>query len=177
MKLWTIQHENVYSNMLQTGVLRADSNYICIEDFWDSYEWLMEQMKKRIGRPPQGVELPVWAWYQCDGQRKRPDMRRHVRSSEKGVPIVLLTIDVPEEKVLLSDFDYWHVVLNDGDLIYPFDEKKIFSKEERQKSWEKIFDYDKAYDNEERKSGLWTQATMWEIRAEWVEKAEFFKTR
>ena len=72
---------------------------------------MAEQMKKRIGNPPAGVDLPVWAWYQWEGKRNRPDMRQHGRSSDKGVSIVLLTIDVPEEHVLLSDFDYRHRLL------------------------------------------------------------------
>lgn len=177
MKLWTIQHRTAYEEMLQTGVLRANSSYILDEFFRDSYEWMVEQMKKRIGNPPDGVELPVWAWYQWEGNRKRPDMRHHGRSSEKGVPIVLLTIDVPDEKVLLSDFDYWHVVLNDGELIFPYDEKAVYSKEERQKSWENIFDYQCTFDDKELTTGLSTQATMWEIRDEWVLGVEHFKTR
>ena len=44
-------------------------------------------------------------------------MRAHGRNwGEKGTPIVLLTIDVPDNLVLLSDFDYWHCVLNDGEI-------------------------------------------------------------
>ena len=109
--------------------------------------------------------------------RKRPDMRHHGRSSDKGVPIVLLTIDVPEDQVLLSDFDCWHVVLNDGELIFPYDENAVYSKEERQESWENIFDYERTFDDGERIIGLSTQATMWEIKAEWVLKVEHFKTR
>ena len=176
MILWTIQHRAAYEEMLQIGVLRANSAYIFEEFFRDSYDWMVEQMKKRIGNPPEGVDLPIWAWYQWEGNRKRPDMRHHGRSSDKGVPIVLLTIDVPDDKVLLSDFDYWHVVLNDGELIFPYDENAVYSKEERQKSWENIFDYQCSFD-EERTIGLSTQATMWEIKAEWVLKVEHFKTR
>ncbi|MBR5565358.1 MAG: DUF3841 domain-containing protein [Roseburia sp.] len=177
MILWTIQHKAAYEDMLRTGVLRANPEYILEEFFRAPYEWMAEQMKKRIGTPPEGAELPVWAWYQWEGKRKRPDMRSHGCSSDKGVPIVLLTIDVPEECVLLSDFDYWHVVLNDGELIFPFDENAVYSKEERQESWEKIFDYECSFDDEDRCIGLSTQATLWEIKAEWVLKAEYFKTR
>ena len=66
MKLWTIQHKAAYEEMLRTGVLRANSAYIFEEFFRDSYDWMVEQMKKRIGNPPDGVELPVWAWYQWE---------------------------------------------------------------------------------------------------------------
>jgi len=177
MILWTIQHKAAYEEMLRTGVLRANSKYIFEESFRESYGWMADQMKRRIGNPPAGVTLPVWAWYQWEGKRKRPDMRSPGRSSDKGVPIVLLTIDVPDDQVLLSDFDYWHVVLNDGELIFPYDENTVYFKEERQKSWENIFDYECTYDEEERTIGLSTQATMWEIKTEWVLKVENFKTR
>ena len=177
MILWTIQHREAYEEMLRTGVLRANSAHIFDEFFRESYEWMAEQMKKRIGNPPEGVELPIWAWYQWEGKRKRPDMRSHGRSSDRGVPIVLLTMDVPENQVLLSDFDYWHVVLNDGHLIFPYDENAVYSKEERRESWEKIFDYECSFEEEESGIGLSTQATLWEIKADWILKAEHFKTR
>lgn len=63
MKLWTIQYKAAYEEMLRTGVLRANSAYIFEEFFRDSYDWMVEQMKKRIGNLPDGVELPVCAWY------------------------------------------------------------------------------------------------------------------
>lgn len=176
MILWTIQHKVAYDKMVQTGVLRADEDYIVDKSFKASYEWMANQMIKRIGRPPSGVSMPVWAWYQWEGKRKRLDMRSHGCWSEKGIPIVLLTIDVPDECVLLSDFDYWHVVLNDGDLIFQNDDV-AYSREERQKNWEKIFDYECFGDDERRSIGLSTQACMWEIKAEWVLKTEHFVSR
>lgn len=177
MILWTIQNAIAYEKMLQTGALRADSNYISDELFRDSYLWMAEQMKKRVGPPPEGVTFPVWAWYQWEGSRKRPDMRTHGRNwAEKGTPIVLLTIDVPEKFVLLSDFDYWHCVLNNIEIIFPFDENAIYSEEEKKKSWENIFDIECSFDDEINPI-LSTQATIWEVKSEWVKKVEHFKSR
>lgn len=162
--------------MLQTGTLRADKNHLLFDGYLiNAYRWLADQMKKRIGRPPKNVEFPVWAWYQWDGMRKRPDMRCHARASEKGVPIVLLTVDVPDDKVLLSDFLYWHCVLNDDDIIFPFDLDAVYPEEVKRKSWENIFDIECSFDGEEHKY-LSTQATMWEIKQEWIKKVEFFHT-
>lgn len=173
MILWTIQHRVAYKEMLRTGSLRANPAHICDEFFRDAYEWMAGQMKNRIGNPPEGVEFPVWTWYQWEGKRKRIDMRTHGRGSDKGEPIVLLTIDVPEEQVLLSDFDWWHAVLNNVEIIFPLEDDTVHSNEERRKSWEKIFDYECTFD-EERSTELSTQATMWEIKAEWVKKVEYF---
>ena len=46
MILWSIQHELAYEKMRQTGVLRADRNFILEGGFGNSYQWMTEQMKK-----------------------------------------------------------------------------------------------------------------------------------
>lgn len=177
MILWTIQHKCAYENMKKNGVLRANEAHLFDDSFKEAYLWMSNQMKKRIGNSPEGVIFPVWAWYQWEGKRKRLDMRVHGRGwGAKGTPIVLLTVDVPENCVLLSDFDYWHFVLNDRDIIIPYCETAIYSQEVKLKSWENIFDIDCSYDGEPHQS-LTTQATLWEIRWEWVIKAENFISR
>ena len=119
MRLWTIQSKDAFNKMQKTGLLRADEEHLLFDgDLKDSYLWMSDQMSKRIGPPPSGVRFPVWAWYQWEGIRKRPDMRHHCRGSNKEEEIVLLTIEVPDDQVLLSDFDYWHFVLNDCEMIY-----------------------------------------------------------
>lgn len=177
MRLWTIQSKDAFNKMQKTGLLRADEEHLLFDrDLKDSYLWMSDQMSKRIGPPPSGVRFPVWAWYQWEGIRKRPDMRHHCRGSNKEEEIVLLTIEVPDDQVLLSDFDYWHFVLNDCEMIYPFDFDKKYSEEEKKKSWEQIFDYQCTFEREEH-NDLSTQATMWEIKKEWVIKVEHFKVR
>lgn len=177
MILWTIQNKIAYEKMKNTGVLRANESYIIDESFKNSYLWMSGQMKKRIGNAPEGITFPVWAWYQWEGKRKRPDMRSHGRNwGEKGIPIVLLTIDVPENCALLSDFDYWHYVLNDFAIIFPYDESVIHSEDEKQKSWENIFDINCSFDGNIHQA-LSTQATLWEIKCEWVKKVEHFISR
>ena len=175
MILWSIQRQKAYEQMLETGVLRTEKKYIWLDVFEKPYQWMAEQMRKRIGAPPEGVEYPVWAWYQWKGKRKRPNMRIQGRSSEKNVPIVLLTIEVPEENVLLSDFDYWHAVLNNMDLVFPMDEDAVYPEEVKRKSWENIFDISCSFDGE-RKHVLSTQATLWEIKKEWVRRVEYYRT-
>lgn len=123
--------------------------------------------------PPDDVIYPVWAWYQWEGVRKRPDMRIHRYAGKKGTPVVLQTIDIPDNMVLLSDFDMWHVILNDGYLpLYEIDDIEDPSEDEILKSWENVFCIDEVTD-------CWyvpksTQATFWELKKEWVLKAEHF---
>ena len=134
MILWSIQHKNAYDQMLRDGRLVVSEEYVrrSMPEFIFAYSWMTDQMIKRIGQKPKGVNYPMWAWYQWEGERKRLDMRSHRVWGEKGTPIVLLTIDVPPEKVLLSDFDMWHMVLNNGYLaLTEEDEKEIYSDEEK----------------------------------------------
>jgi hypothetical protein len=44
-----------------------------LEDWRFEYDWMVEQMRIRIGNPPPGVRYPVWAWHQWEGKRKKPD--------------------------------------------------------------------------------------------------------
>ena len=174
MLLWTIQHKAAYDILLETGRLIANEKHLLFEgQFRPSYDWLVGQMKKRIGMSPDDVKYPVWAWYQWEGVRKRLDMRTHRYGGEKGTPIVLLSIDIPDNMVLLSDFDMWHVVLNDGYLLlYDKDDIEDPSEDEKLKSWENVFYIDVVTD-------CWyvpksTQATFWELKKERVLRAEHF---
>ena len=45
MLLWSIQHKRAYEKTEQTGMLRADKNFIARDWFEDSYVWMAEQMK------------------------------------------------------------------------------------------------------------------------------------
>ena len=62
MLLWTIQHKAAYDILLETGRLIANEKYLLLDGGLRCYyEWIAEQMKKRIGMPPDDVIYPVWA--------------------------------------------------------------------------------------------------------------------
>ena len=175
MILWTVQHREAYLNMTRSGVLRADKEYIFAKEYLlSAYDWMSQQMRERISEPPHGVEYPVWLWHTWEDRRKRPDMRGSGYAAP-GTPIVLLTVDVPDEMVLLSDFDRWHAVLNRDYLATDESDDYPHSPEEMYESWNRIFDVSSA--NPYYSSCLSIQATVWEVREEWVKKAEFFTAR
>ena len=178
MVLWTIQHRAAYERMLKTGTLRADERYILWgKEFLEAYRWLSDQMRTRIGLPPAGVRFPVWAWYRWEGVRARPDMRSFLwHWAPKGTPVVLMTVDVPDAQVLLSDFDYWNAVMCGWNLIFPYSDTAVYTEAETRKSWENIFDITCSFDGK-LPQPLSTQATMWEVKAAWVKKAEHFGCR
>ena len=72
-------------------------------------------MIKRIGPPPEGVVYPVWAWYKQNGKRKKPDLRSERWGYGPGdEDYTCIEFEIPEDHVLLSDFDSWHTILNNG---------------------------------------------------------------
>lgn len=179
MLLWTIQHRSSYDEMMLRGSLRANEDHLfCENDFREQYDWIAQQLTIRVSPPPQGIKYPVWAWYKCEGKRKRPDMRSHAWHwcNRKGTPIVLLTVDIPDNLVLLSDFDRWNIVLN-GQYLSKDEDDDAESNVDAcviRKSWKRIFDLSP--------SEYWgrcdtVQAIMWEIKQEWVLKTEFFSSR
>lgn len=150
---------------------------------------------------PTGVRYPIWAWYRWEGKRKRMDMRKSGHA-QRGEKVVQLTIEVEDEKVLLSDFDLFHYILRYDYL--PLNEKdgERFDKEYEKtgyewkdpadfriqtntmknlrskiiRSWERIFLLDKE-DNGfiyglNSKKSI--QATFWELKLDQVVKAEVF---
>lgn len=79
------------------------------------YNRLVLQMKKRIGDPPEGVIYPVWAWHTQCSKRHKPDLRsERWANGYDGEKFVCLEIEVPDEQVLLSDFDLWSLILLDS---------------------------------------------------------------
>lgn len=125
MRFYSIQKSECWELAKKVGYLEGSQEYSM---FPKEYIWIIGQMKKRLN--DYNGEYPVWLW------PARPDLRcsGYVTKGEKAV---LLEINIPEEKVLFSDFQAWHVVLNDCALD-AFEGEPI-TKEE---SWERIFDLD-----------------------------------
>ena len=184
MRLWTAQTVEVYENLIKTGTYHCDENKICDFEWWKSaYDWLSEKMVDKIGAPPVGVKYPVWLWYKWNNRRHKPDLRSHSSFGQKGQKMVMLEVEIPDDKVVLSDFDSWHCVLNNS---YPYSsahsEKEFdklskwlesLSENERQieieKSWDSIFDITQ-FKNEFAENGAWIQATIWELKSEYIIK-------
>jgi len=186
MILWTIQPERVFRLIYKRGVYRCDLSKSGMEDFADpQYDWLVSQMKKRIGPPPEGVKYPVWAWHQWRKGRKKPDLRwERWYCWPRGAKFYRLEIEIHDDKVLLHDFDEWGIILNNGLLADSEEESdkldKIYdslSPEEknefRAKNWERVFDLTPV-NNDWMTRGENIQATFWELRKEQIREATMF---
>ena len=186
MILWTCQEETVYQQLLKTGVYRCDFNLSQMQECREQYDWLVRQMKQRIGPPPNEVTYPVWAFYQQDGKHRKPDLRRERWACGcNGARFACLEIEIPDREVLLSDFDYWCIILNNGllsdteqedrcleaqyDALSPSEKRRM-----KERNWERVFNLS-PLDNEWMRKGYDIQATFWELRLEQVRDVRFFR--
>lgn len=185
MVLWTIQPEEVYELIQRTGLYHCALEKSIFNDCKEQYDWLVQEMKERIGKPPEGVSYPVWAWYMWEGARKKPDLRRERWGNGwKGDRFACMEIDIPDDRVVLSDFDVWSIILLHGliadseeevdrlDEEYeslPQEEKKKY----REHNWKIAFDLTYV-DNGWMHRGDSIQATFWELRKEDIKKVWFF---
>jgi hypothetical protein len=203
MILWSIISQEAWIELQKKGRLRTNRNHIT-EDFLHSYLWMKKQMEHRLRSPPWGKNaFPVWAWYQWDGKKRRmPDLRSggHLEKGDRGVR---LECNLPQDRILLSDFELWHFVLNYGYLPENDEDdsrfENILKKKQMsvvrfghknpmplkyhkmlEKSWERIFDLDwiarnpNFYPNDEHQS---IQATLWELNLTDVIRATDFIAR
>ena len=186
MILWTIQSQEVYDNLMKTGVYRCDFEQSGMREFKSRYRWMAEQMKRRIGPPPDGVQYPVWAWYQWRDDKKKPDLRsERWGNGWKGEEFVRLEVEVPDHEVLLSDFDDWCIALLSHGLISFTEEESnqldakfeslpyIQQIEMQRKNWERVFNIT-PFKNDWTRRGESIQATFWELRKDQIRKARFF---
>ena len=131
LRLYTIQHRAAVDHLLSTGSLFVKDPSLVDQDFIGSYRWMMGQMAQRI--PDFSGNFPIWAWM------RRGWWHTNLRNWSLD-EWVLLTIEVPANRFVISDFGAWHYVLNncflplseDADIENP-------TQEQKRESWVNIF--------------------------------------
>lgn len=164
---WTIQTKAKWDQAQKLGYLVGDFSSID-EDYKEPYHWMMAQMKKRI--PHYGGEYPVWLW------TERPDLREsgYLERGEQGV---LLMVELHFNTVLLSDFQAWHMVLNNSYMSLEEEDDEVYTLEEIRKSWELIFEL-----NQLKASEMWgephhLQGVTGKIKTGQIDVMKEFKAR
>ena len=198
MTLWTIQTVDAWRILETKGKLRGDSRKV-EKSFHGAYEWMKQQMTRRLGPPPTKSAQPIWAWHQWNGeQQRKPDLRSggYLEKCQTGVR---LELDVDHRRVLLSDFGLWHFVLNYWYLPTSEQGGDEFEAESKasglsffttkplpdvrfhraiESSWERIFDLDfNARGITSPKKQKQIQACLWEINLADVTAVKEFKSR
>ena len=129
MKYYSLQNLKTWEDALEKGYLVGNKNYIMDDIFDKQYKWMMKQMSKRIGTSES--EYPVWIWL----SPSNISIDEIVYNKDNNY--VILEIELPEDKVLLSNFDAWHIILNYG---YFSDDIENVNQED---DWETLFDKEK----------------------------------
>ena len=204
MVIWSILSKAAWEELQRKGRLRASRRH-AERLFLPAYLWMGRQMERRLDIPrPSENTLPLWAWYQWEGAaRRKPDLRSsgHLSQGERGVRI---ECHVGEERVLLSDFDLWHYVLNywylpmseadDARFQMKLSKASLSSsrfdhlrpipraqwRREIESSWERIFDMawvDRGGQIASPPEKKAIQATLWEILLDDVVEAKAFAAR
>ena len=185
MILWTTQDEYVYQMIMKSGVYRCEFQYSFISDSPMAYDWLVAQMTKRISPPPAGVTYPVWAWHTWEGARRKTDLRRERwQYGPRGDRYYCMEIEILDKEVLLSDYDTWHMVLNNWFITNTREEDEEYDRLEEQlppealqllkeKNWEGVFDLTPV-NNDWTRRGDSIQATFWELRKDQVRDVRMF---
>lgn len=116
VRVWTAQHRDALSAARQTGWLSGNHEF-SFGRYTDArgptddpehpspYDWMRQQMAELM--PSFSGDYPVWGWL------KRPSTRPSIWGQGAGQATVLVSALVPRRRILLSDFDDWHAVLND----------------------------------------------------------------
>lgn len=180
IKLWTFQTAEAYEKLENQGYLIGRRELI-EPLFVKAYNWLNQQMMKRIGEPPHEGQYPMWAWHRCD-EIDNLERGGHLVPGTRGVRI---EFEIDAKSVLLSDFDSWHYVLNhwylpasesDGDAfelelkqqgLYSLYFKKSLPHNFNQRieaSWDRIFNL----------TDYSTQATFWKLESDQVLDVKWF---
>jgi hypothetical protein len=139
----------------------------------------MEQMSLRTkgytGR------FPIWFW------TEKPDFRKYQFRNycKSGESIVFLECLIPAERVLLSDYESWHSVLNNWYLALTEEEANEFdkrldtgqitreqAKSEKRVSWERVFDFDLLQAHKDWLGETTAQATVETLRKQDVVKTK-----
>lgn len=175
--LWTTQDKRALKEIESTGVYRAKLDNIlgkydnCSDIFINVYGWFARTAGEIVPKP-EGVEFPVWVAFE-------KELSFGITENQ-----VRLELQVESEDIISFDsgkwdyiLNYWYIPENEADereynkkldsygiknksLIYMNNFYPIL-KREVEESWKRLFDPKIVI------SGI-NQATLWEIRAEWI---------
>lgn len=97
-----------------------------------AFDWLKNEMKKRNLSVPQ--QEMFWAWEYSTRQNKRicqEVIKSQINYCEENGGGVIITLNKPDNEVLLSDYELWH---------YPLNYWRIPQSEEDEKVWDKLIE-------------------------------------
>lgn len=134
--LYTIQPKSLVDKIISSNTPVQFKALTCTEfDFKSSYDWMKHQYKIKTG-----LYLPgdlVWAWV------KKPDLRqkKSLVNFQESKHLVVLKLEIDKQRVLVSNFEAWHYVLNKWHLVQhtQCSTSNEVSMKAKRHSWQRIF--------------------------------------
>lgn len=183
MKLWTIQTEDVYNQVMTTNDYRVDWSKSPLAQYWmEPYMWMKEQAVKR-GLKDNGKGL-IWSWYKWYTAGRDMDLRALSHDYREGEKYCCMTLEVPDDQVLLIDTENWIRRINCA-RCYPsgveevpelyerlmdeyYDEKdKEKSRRIAEDSWHLVFDFNPGFSED-------VEGIFFGLDREMVQDMQFF---
>jgi hypothetical protein len=179
VRLWTFQpHGLVQHDISARGsyhAVRALSSFHDEPMFQDAYSWMIRQMsthhvmKSRALRHDTSTS-PIWFYARWRGENGDilediHDMRCE-HDFDWAEDMDMIVVDIPEERILLTDFDDYHCVLNGICLMteeqweqYERQGSPDISEDDIRKSWDGAVISPSSMSDHD-----YVQATVWDIR-------------
>lgn len=180
IKLWTRQNKGILNDLEEYGVYIVKEEYIkkkldTITPFYlKAYKWYTKRASKIVEKP-EGAEYPIWLSMSNDIMLQPTE------------DTVVLELEVDKKYVVITDQEKWGYVINywyvpvdrederkhneelkkhgisDGSELFMSHKGNFYPllRDKIKKSWDRLFD------NSIRLCNL-TQATLWEIKKEWI---------
>lgn len=161
---WTIQPIEVWQRLKRYGKISCPKENMASwasdidgldADVQEAYRWMFDQMTAEQKALLPKNHVPLWVWLQWGGEhKKKPDLR-YSGHLPKGTSGVRLTLRIPKDSALWSNFEVWHCCLNgtycaDNEAEFDLFHGDVYPKlsdEEREavikKSWAEVFDLTK----------------------------------
>lgn len=155
MRLYTIQKQVVLDTIMKDEVAYPN-DMIMYDGARYAYDWMAEKMTLIIGEENRKSKYPFWAF----------DSKNNFVISDNGLNDVLLVLEVPEKDVLLSEFQRWHLVLNESSKIYYDNDNRYDSSKRIKRRYDRIF--------KKGRDDCW-QACFWYINKEMIIEATTVK--
>lgn len=179
MRLWMLVEPGFVDAAAEAGRLYASWDRVNRDSYERSYRWMIAQMAAR-GLDTHG-NPPFWAWHSCGAPGRRVDLRTFYPLT----PQLRLTLEAPDELVLLSDYDTWHDVLNDHhssaseaefERIEAMEDAGTLDQDMKEASWQRIFDRTQWGDPEwiGLATERYVQACLPWFEHAWIRKTERF---
>lgn len=149
-------------------------------DFARAYRWMVAQMAAR--GLDTGGNPPFWAWHSYGRWGKRVDLRTFYQIK----PVLRLTLEVPDQLVLLNDYEFWHDVLGNShistseaeyDRLEVLEDSGKLDQTVKEATWQRIFDLTQWGDPNwiGNKDEPYIQACMPWFEHAWIRKVERFE--